>query len=83
MAPEIVAETRGNMTDSMVIKMLASAKERVEDEERLDPGAIHSYKFHFVSAYLYSHVVAELLPEMDCDRIMDYINDEWDLFPGE
>lgn len=45
-----------------------------------DPASRGHYKFHFVSAYLYAHLVPEIISETACEKILDYINQNWELF---
>ena len=80
LAPEIVASNRGISSSQIVEAMLDSAVSDVAYEKKVDPESYRRYKFHFVSAYIFGHVAAGILPEKECDKILAYINDEWDLF---
>jgi len=62
--------------------MIQSAKSDVAYEQSVDPDAEHRYKYHFVSAYIFGHIELDLLIEKECDKIMNYINEECDLFDG-
>ena len=52
----------------------------VEWEASVDEEARGRYKFHFVSSYVFAHVHMGHLEELEADRLMDYINESWDLF---
>jgi hypothetical protein len=76
----IAAENR-EIKDPTVIKRMAEyAEELVEEDHALGPENEYQVLYHFVSAYLFAHVPANILKEMEADRIMDYVNDTVDLF---
>lgn len=77
-----VAKNRHISSSKIVENMIQWAVDDVEHGKRVDPGSEKNYKFHFVSAYIHGHHVAELMGEMECDRILEYVNEEWDLFPN-
>ena len=80
-APELVAKSR-NIKDKAAIEvMLDRAIADVEQSKRVDPGSEESYLFHFVSAYIMGHSAIGLIEEMEADKIMAYVNDEWEIFP--
>jgi hypothetical protein len=80
LAPEIMASNRGIVSKKTIEAMLNSAKSDVAYEKKIEPESCYRYKFHFVSAYIFGHVAAGILSEKECDQILSYINDEWDLF---
>ena len=41
---------------------------------------VSDYKFHFVISYIHAHTPAGLIDEFHADRIMEYVNDHWNLF---
>jgi len=55
--------------------MVEFAEELVEEDHALAPEHKYQVLFHFVSAYLYAHVPANIAEEMEVDRIMDYLSD--------
>ncbi len=83
LAAKYVAKNRGISNTKTIESMIQWAEDDVAYGERVDPGSKLRFKFHFVSAYIHSHHVAELMDEMACDRVLEYVNDEWDLFPNE
>ncbi|MDQ2076754.1 hypothetical protein [Marinimicrobium sp. ABcell2] len=80
LAPSFVAKNRSITSEAIVQDMLAEAEKDVAYEKKVDPDSENHYKFHFVSAYIRGHVVADLMSEFEADKIMDYINQEWQLF---
>ena len=52
----------------------------VEFDFSIDPESKRYYRFQFVIAYVQAHVPADVISELEGDRIMAYINGEWDLF---
>ena len=82
LAAKYVAKNRGISNPTTIENIVQWAVDEVERGKRVDPGSEQNYKFHFVSAYIHGHHVAELMGEMECDRILEYVNDEWDLFPN-
>jgi len=81
-APILVAENRGIDSQEVVDQMVQYSAQDVAQGERVDPGSENNHLFHFVSAYIHSHHVAGLMDEMQCDRVLEYINCEWELFPN-
>ena len=79
-APLIAAERRRIEDDGVIAEMVRLTDESVEREFSVDPESKGHYQFQFVIAYVHAHVPAGLFTEMEGDRIMDYINDRWDLF---
>ncbi len=76
----IAAQNRG-IKDSETIKRMAEFTEKcVEEDHAIEPSNKHQVIFHFVSAYLYAHVPAGILDEIEADRVMEYLNDTLDLF---
>ncbi|MBV7317415.1 hypothetical protein [Shewanella sp. NIFS-20-20] len=45
-----------------------------------DPESKSQYKFHYASTYIFAHVPAEQIEEMEADRIMDYVVEKLELF---
>ena len=80
LAPEYVAKNRGIKDAKKIQDILDWIIANVAQEKELEPDAKGTHRFHFVSAYIIGHQIAGLLDEMACDRIIDYINSEWDLF---
>ena len=79
-APLIAAERRRIENDEVVTEMAGVTAENVEHDFSVDPESRSRYQFQFVIAYIHAHVPAGMFTEMEGDRIMDYINDHWDLF---
>lgn len=76
----IAAERRGIEDDRVVAEMARFTVENTENEFSVDPESKYQYQFQFVIAYVHAHVPAGIFTEMEGDRIMDYLNDHWDLF---
>ena len=83
LAGRLVAKNRSLKSESVIKAITDWIEADVAYGESVDPGSKNRYLFHFASAYVHGHHVAGLLGEMECDRILEYINGEWDLFPGE
>lgn len=54
--------------------------ELIDQDWSCDPESKNRYKFHYASTYIFSHVPPGFLEEMEADQIMEYVNDEIDLF---
>tara|TARA_R110001592_G_scaffold87091_1_gene257152 strand:- start:63 stop:524 length:462 start_codon:yes stop_codon:yes gene_type:complete len=83
LAPELVADARKINDGSIIREMEDYVEELYQSDTKLDPASKQRQKFHFVSGYVHSHVIAGLIEEMSADRILDYINDNTNLFPEE
>jgi hypothetical protein len=82
LAAGIAAQNRG-ITDRAVIESMETfSREVVALDHEIEPKNKDQVFFHFVIAYVQSHVPAEILGELEADRIMDYLNDNIDLFPA-
>ena len=79
LAGRIVAKNRSIKSEDVIQAITDWIEEDVAHGERVDPGSKDRYLFHFVSAYVHGHHVAGLLGEMECDRILEYINEEWNI----
>lgn len=82
LAPEYVARNRGFDSEEKINAILQAAIDDLKYGMEIDPGCEINYLFHFVSTYIMGHSVIELVDEMEADKIMHYINEEWDLFPN-
>ena len=79
-APDLVAQSR-NITDKQLLnRMHALSVNMYELDRDTDPDTPEAPLFHFVSSYIFSHVEAGLITEREADSIMDYVNDNMDLF---
>lgn len=76
----VAAENRGVKDPTTIKRMAEYAEELVEEDHALAPENKHQVLFHFVIAYIYAHVPAGILEEMEADRIMEYLNEALDLF---
>ncbi|WP_428610349.1 hypothetical protein [Sedimenticola sp.] len=59
---------------------MLSVIEEIERDFEVDIEAEERYLFNFVYVYIHSHTYADLLDGMEADRMMDYINDNYELF---
>jgi len=79
-APLVAAE-KNQIDDAEIIREMCDfISENAEQDFSVDEGSKNHYKFHFVISFINSHVPPEIITEMEGDRIMEYINDEWELF---
>ena len=79
-APRLAAKERQFDDPVEIETMVDAAIASVEWEASVDEEARGRYKFHFVSSYVFAHVHMGHLEELEADRLMDYINESWDLF---
>ena len=79
-AASLAAESRKITDLRWIDEMRGFVEDMVQHDYSLDTGSRKSYKFHFVSGYIFSHVAAEILDEMEADKVLHYVNDNWDLF---
>ncbi len=79
-APKLAAKERQFDDPGEIETMVDAAIASVEWEASVDEEARGRYKFHFVSCYVFAHVHLRHLDELEADRLMDYINESWDLF---
>ena len=82
LAPTIAARNRGISSQATLSYMSEYANEGVEHDHRVEPKNKEHVLFHFTSAYIDAHVAAGLVGELEADRIMDYLNENIDLFPA-
>jgi len=79
-AAQMAANNRGISDPEILDEMSSFSTEPIEHDFSLNPAEREKYKFQFVIAYIHSHVPAGFITEMEGDRIMDYVNEKWDLF---
>ena len=75
-----IVKNRGISDQSTIDEIIERIDADIRYCTEVDPDSILNYKFNFVSSYLYGHVAAGILEEMAVDKIMDYINQNIDLF---
>jgi len=80
LAPLFYSKINHINNDNLIQEMGAVNKEQFERDCSHDENSRHQYKFHYVSSFLYCYVVAGKIDEKKYDRIMEYLNDEMDLF---
>lgn len=79
-APFIAAARKHIDSDEILQEMMECTTANAQQDFSVDAESKSKYQFHFVIAYVHSHVPPGIFTEMEADRIMDYINDHWDLF---
>ena len=79
-APVLAAQRRKIKDPELINEMERYAIEGVKHDLSLAPESIRFWLFHFVLAYVHSHVPIDIVDELAMDRVMDYINDRHDLF---
>jgi len=62
------------------INMLSVINEIIERDFSVDSEAKYNYFFYFVFAYVHCHTFADFITEKEADNIMEYINDNYNLF---
>ena len=80
LSSQMAANNRGISDSEILEEMYIFSTELVEHDFSINPAERAKYKFQFVIAYIHSHVPAGFITEMEDDRIMDYVNEMWDLF---
>ena len=76
----MAAHRRGITDNELIREMEGHAIEGIEHDLTLDPRAKIHWLFHFFLAYVHAHVPIDIVDELAMDRVMDYINDNHDLF---
>ncbi|MDT8388800.1 MAG: hypothetical protein RQ736_14960 [Thiogranum sp.] len=79
-APALAAQRRKINDQELIKEMEQHAIDGVKHDISLAPESKRFWLFHFVLAYVHSHVPIEIVDELAMDRVMDYINDRHDLF---
>lgn len=77
---QMAANNRGVSDPEILDEMYCFSIEPVEYDISINSAEGEKYKFQFVIAYIHSHIPAGFLTEMEGDKIMDYVNEKWDLF---
>lgn len=82
-AVEHIVKNRG-ISDSETIEDIKEYIQSLVDQDcRVDSNSKRQYKFHFVSSYIYGHVPTGLIDDIPADRVMEYVNDNTNLFIGD
>lgn len=79
-AADLVASIRGVSDTTLIEEMRFGVVKAVESDCEIDGDARKHYKFHFVSGYMFAHMVPEILDIREVERILDYLNSNWELF---
>lgn len=70
-----------NVKDESILKKMDEENERQYQRDiSVDDESSKEYKFHFVSSFLYCYVVDGKIDERKYDNVMEFVNDEMDLF---
>ena len=80
LAPIVYSEHMKTNNQSLLVEMLEEIEKQFEQDCLVDPNSGAQYRFHFVASYLHCFIVAGKIDEMKYDRIMDYVNENMDLF---
>jgi hypothetical protein len=81
LAPRFMCNKRGIESNEMLGTLYEETASDYEREMGLDPEQRESYMFHFVFYYMYCHEYADIMDAMAVERVIDYITEEWNLFP--
>jgi len=79
-APLIASFKRNINGNDRGINMLSVIDEIIENDFSVDTEAKENYFFYFVMAYVHCHIYADFITEKEADQIMEYINDNYNLF---
>jgi len=79
-APIIASFKRNINGNDRGSNMLSVINEIIESDFSVDTEAKQNYFFYFVLAYVHSHTYADFISEKEADQIMEYINDNYNLF---
>jgi len=79
MSAFVAAERRGIVDSDLIDEMNDYVVQQVE-ADILNGGQFSDYKFHFAISYIHAHTPAGIVEELMADQIMEYVNNEWDLF---
>ena len=79
-APLMVAQRNEIYDQEIINEMCELTSVAVNHDFSVDPESRQHYKFHFVIAYIQSHAHAGIITEMEGDQIMEYVNEQMELF---
>ena len=79
-AAAYIAAKRRGISDPALIQTMNDYVVRQVENDLTNGGQLSDYKFHFVISYVHAHTPAGIIEELKADRIMEYVNDHWDLF---
>lgn len=83
LAPIFYAEINKTNNSSLLERIGKEVEDMVYEDWKHHPKSKEQYKFHFVSSFLYSYVVADKITEFKYDDIMEYVNERLDLFNAD
>jgi len=78
-AAVLSSERRGITTPHLIQEMNEYVVKSVETDLSYG-GSLSDYKFNFVISYIHAHTPAGIIEELHADRIMEYVNYNWNLF---
>lgn len=79
-APILAANNREIDKENKKIDMLEFTVKDTERDFSIDENSQKNYLFHFIMSYIHSHVYANIITEFEADDIMEYINENYQLF---
>jgi len=79
-APIIASFKRNINGNDRGSNMLSVINEIIENDFSVDTEAKQNYFFYFILAYVHCHTYADFISEKEADQIMEYINDNYNLF---
>ena len=83
LAPIQYSQEQHTNNEMLFLAMSDANEEQVARDWSVDAQSKFQYKFHYVSSYLYCFVVAGKIDEKKYDRIMEYVNQEMELFTSD
>ena len=83
LAPMIYSERHKTKNEALIREMIEANDRQVKIDWSYDEKSKDQFIFHYVSSYLYCFVVAGKIDEFKYDEIMEYVNEEMDLFSDD
>jgi len=80
LAPLFYSQVNNMNNEQLLREMSEENEEQFKEDCSHDENSKSQYKFHYVSSFLNCYVVAGKIDEMKFDRIMNYINENLNLF---
>lgn len=80
LAPILYSQENHMNNEQLLAEMSETNEDQFQNDCSHDAKSKYRYKFHYVSSYLYCYVVAGKIDEFKYDNIMEYVNNEIDLF---
>ncbi len=83
LVPILYSEEMHTNNETLLREIADTNEKQVQYEWSVDAESKFQYKFHYVSSYLFSFVVAGKMDEKKYDRIMGYVTARMDIFSSD